>query len=275
MKPRDTYENIATRARHLLDLHDGLVNTRQRRIRSDWGEAFCRVMHWKKSSNIERVDSKDAIIVLRDGAKLAPDDFTRDSLADLLRAALALGVGALDRYVHERVVKRIIGALSGKKLTQQQQDLAIPVVPALEAARRAVRASVKRTSKAYEAHEGTPGSAAKVQCRPANEMRMELQKYLHTRAFQSWREIQHAFSLLGITDLKAQIIDREGIADFRKEIVEPLNRAVRRRNVFVHEGDLVRHKRAGKVRPEPISRTFVKDSLDFLNRLVDVLERVS
>lgn len=274
MKPEEAYNDIAARAKHLLSLHDGLLNTRQRRIRKDWSEAFCRVMHWKKSSQIERVDSKDAIVVLREGARLVPNDFSRESLADLLRAALALGVSALDRYVHERVVKKVIGALGATTLSQQQRDLAIPVVLALEAARSAVRSSVERTAEAYENQQATAGYVAGVQCRPANEMRIRLQEYLHTRCFQSWREIQHAFALLGITDLKPQIIHHHGIADFQKEIVDRLNGIVHRRNLVVHEGDLVRHKRAGKVKLQPIGRAFVRESLDFLDDLVDMLEGV-
>lgn len=275
MKPKEAYDDIAARAKHLLGLHDGLINTRQRRIRKDWSEAFCRVMHWRKSSQIERVDSKDAIVVLREGARLVPDDFSRESLSDLLRAALALGVGALDRYVHERAVQRVISALGATKLTQQQQDLAIPVVYALEAARRAVRSSVKRTSVAYEKQEDTPGSVAKVQCRPANEMRIKIQDYLHTMCFQSWREIYHAFALLGITDVNAQIINQHRIGNLKKDVEARLNEIVRRRNLVVHEGDLIRHKRAGKVRLQPIGSSFVKESLDFLDELVDMLEGVA
>ena len=114
MTPKQAYDDVAARARRLLLLHDGLVNIRKRSIRSDWKKSFCGVMHWPNNLPIHRVDSKQAVIVLRSNADLSPVDFSRSALQDLLRSALALGVSALDRYVHERVVKRIVRALRRK-----------------------------------------------------------------------------------------------------------------------------------------------------------------
>lgn len=99
MTPRQAYDHIAERARRLLRFHDGLVNTRARRMRRDWKTSFCRLMHWPQNCNMDRIDSRDALIVLRDGSALTSDDFTSEAVDDLLRSALAVGVSALDRYV--------------------------------------------------------------------------------------------------------------------------------------------------------------------------------
>ena len=105
MTPKQAYDHIAARSRRMLRFHDGLVNTRQRGIRNDWKGAFCKLMHWPQASNIDRVDSKEALIVLRAGASLSKTDFTSESVDDLLRSALAIGIGALDRSdrFHQRV----------------------------------------------------------------------------------------------------------------------------------------------------------------------------
>ncbi len=72
MTPKQAYDNAAARARRLLLLHDALVNLRKYKIRKDWKASFCTLMHWPKSSVIQRVDSKQAIVVLRSGATIAP-----------------------------------------------------------------------------------------------------------------------------------------------------------------------------------------------------------
>ena len=95
MTPIEAYNDTSERARNFLAYHDGLINIRSRRIRKDWKASFLKLMHWPATSAIERVDSKDAVIVLRDGASLTPDHFTQPWLDDQLRAALTFGVSAL------------------------------------------------------------------------------------------------------------------------------------------------------------------------------------
>lgn len=257
MTPKEAYDHTLARARLLLRLHDGLINVRQRRARRDWRESFCRLMHWPVHSPIERVDSRDALIVLREGAALTPEDFSADALDDLLRSSLAFGVSALDRYVHERVVKGIISALKASELNRRQQDFSIPAVLALQAA-DAVRRAAKDGQKA----------------RPANEVRNRIQTMLHLRPFQSWRQIEDAYELIGVTGLAGTLQQGYGVGNF-KPIKDQLNTLVEKRNYIVHEGDLVRHQRGGVCRKNEISKRYVADSLDFLDGLVTQLEQVA
>jgi len=67
----------------------------------------------------------DALLVLRHGAGLQTSDFSTDALDDLLRASLTLGVSALDRYLHERVVKRVVRSLRESELRPSQEKLSI------------------------------------------------------------------------------------------------------------------------------------------------------
>lgn len=157
-------------------------------MRADWKASFCSLMHWPKGAHIDRVDSKHALVVLRDGSTLTRDDFSSEALDDLLRAALAMGISALDRYLHERVVKRIIVALRGRHLRPAQESLTIPATLALK-----MTEALRRASKAKKA------------VRPANQLRIALQESLHTRTFQSWREIEQAFELIGISGLTGKL----------------------------------------------------------------------
>ena len=257
MTPIDTYNDTAERAKIFLVYHDGLVNTRSRRIRKDWKSSFLNLMHWPAGSTIERIDTKDAVIVLRAGAMLTTDHFTQAWLDDQLRAALTFGVSALDRYVHERVVKGIISALKVRPLTRQQEELSIPVSTAIQISEESVLAQ-KNGQK----------------IRPANIVRKKVQELLHKRPFQSFREIEYAFGLLGVKNLAAQLQVAYGVADL-KEIKARLSNIAMRRNQIVHEGDLVRHERGGQIKWHGITRKYVADSLDFLDQFVTHLERVA
>lgn len=256
MKPIDAYNDTSARARLFLEYHDGLINFRARGIRRDWKGKFVKLMHWPANSAIDRIDSKDAIIVLRSGSALTPDHFTQEWLDDQLRAALSFGVSALDRYVHERVVKGIIPALKRRPLTKQQEEFSLPVSTAIQIAEEAVAARK---------------NGAKI--RPTNIVRKKVQELLHKRPFQSYREIEYAFQLLGIKNLTAQLQKAYAVADLKAQKAQ-LGKIAMRRNQIVHEGDLVRHERGGQVKWHPIPRKYVSDSLDFLDQFVLHLESV-
>ncbi|MCL4179180.1 MAG: hypothetical protein KJ072_15740 [Verrucomicrobia bacterium] len=256
MKPLSAFDNTLLRAKQLMALHDGLINVRKRGIRADWKKSFCKLMHWPQCCHIERVDSADAIIILREGAKLNASAFAKADMDDLLRSALVMAVSALDRYVHERICKGIVLAYRKSSLLKEQRDFSIPVSLAL-AATEALR-------KAHKA-----GLAV----RPANEIRKKIQELLHTRPFQSWQEIDYGFKLLGISGLAGKMQASMNVASF-DVVRNQLNAVVMRRHKIVHEGDLERHLRGGHPKKNAIGKKFVADSITFLEKLVDHLEGV-
>lgn len=257
MTPRQAYDQITKRARRLLRFHDGLVNTRARRMRRDWKSGFCHLMHWPQASEIDRIDSKDALIVLRDGSGLSATDFTSEAVDDLLRSSLAVAVSALDRYVHERVVKRVIASLRSRTLKSAQERLAIPATLALK-----MTEDLRRAAHAGHA------------IRPANQLRIALQEALHRRPFQNWREIEEAFEMIGIGGLTGRVQAAYGVGNI-SAIKGQLNNIVQRRHQIVHEGDLIRHQRGGQTRVHPITKKYVHDSLDCLDVFVGHLDTIN
>jgi hypothetical protein len=258
MQPIEAFNDTHARAERLLRYHDGLVNTRQRAIRSDWKDNFCRLMHWPQTAAIERVDSKDAVIVLRDASTLQEDDFSSDALDDLLRSAIAVGVSAIDRYVHERIVKKFVSAFRATTLTKAQKEFEVPATLAIEI--------VNRVQKARSA--GLP-------IRPANEIRKTVQTVLHKRPFQSWREIDYGFSLIGYKDLGQAIRTANNMTiNELDELKAQHGKIITRRNQIVHEGDLQRHQRGGQASVQEIRRGWVQDSLLFLQDFVRKLEAI-
>lgn len=259
MQPIEAFNDTHERAIRLLRYHDGLINTRQRSIRSDWKASFCRLMHWSQTHAIERVDSADAVVVLRDQASLTPDDFSADALEDLLRSAVTFGVSAIDRYVHERVVKAFVNAFRSTALTKNQREFQVPATLAIDI--------VNRVHSARHAAQNI---------RPANEIRKVVQQTLHKRPFQSWREIEYGFSLIGVKDLGKTLRTTHAMSvDDLDALKNHLNKIVARRNQIVHEGDLPRHQRGGQVYVQDIRRLWVQESLDFLKGFAAKLEAIT
>lgn len=261
MTPNEAYTGIRDRARFMLQIYDGLLNTRQRRIRQDWKEGFCDLMHWRQDIPIERLDTPDAVIILKENSRLTTEAFTHNLLDDFLRSSLVMAVGALDRYVHERVVRLVVKSFRSRDLNREQETLAIPASIALKISDEMVRLRRNQPQHSF---------------RPANIVRKNLQEHLHTRPFQSWKEITYAFALIGINGLDGRLQAAYGVHNLRN-VKREHSTIIAKRNHIVHEGDIVKHQRAGHahIRKNPISRQFVDSSITFLDTLVRHLETIT
>lgn len=259
MTPIQAYDHARDRALLLFRLCEGLTNRRSRSIRSDWKASFCTLMHWPQNSEIQRIDGKDAIVILRDGCSLHESDFGAVVFQELLRSALVMSVSALDRYMHERITKKIVGALQKGNLCKEQNEFLIPATVAIQVAIKMVNARKETEKKAI---------------RPANEIRNAIQELLFKRTFQSWREIEEGFRLIGVLGLSGKLQPAYQVADMGPT-KSTLNKIARTRNRIVHEADLVRHKKGGKPRLHPISASDVRNAIEFLDDLVKKLELVT
>ena len=79
--------------------------------------------------------------------------------------------------------------------------------------------------------------------------------------------------LIGIQGLAGRLQAASGVGD-SGPARNQLNMIVARRHAIVHEGDLLRHQRGGKVKKRPIERIYVQQSLAFLDGFVGHLENV-
>lgn len=258
MTPLEAFQDTLDRAKYFLRLRNGIINVRKRQIRSDWKARFCTLMHWNQGDDISRVDSADAVVILRDHASLTTEDFSATATDDLLRSALVYGVSAIDRYMHERVVRNIVPALKATPLNREQREFSIPASQVMAMAKRAAKAS----------HAGES-------IRPANDVRNAVQDLLHKRPIQSWREIDWAFKLFGETKFETKLRTALHVAkiDSTKATIAGITF---RRNSIVHEGDLYRFQRAGKaqLKVKEISPSYVADSLDFIEKFVLAIDTI-
>jgi hypothetical protein len=260
MKPIEVFRNGRERAEYLLRLHELLCNTRRRGTREDWARNFKRMMHWRQREQIHRVDGRQSVVVLREGAAITPEQFQEGALNELVRAALVGVVSALDRYCHDLVVSRIVRTLgrSEKRINKELRQLQIPIM----AARMAVwHARIRR------------GKGGRIRTRPMTIIRHAIQDMLYRESYQGPEEINRALRMVEIEDLWrgcATAMDCTA-----KDVVERLKQVVDRRNKIVHEGDVLRRRRGGKLALHPVSRRQVLQDVQWVGSLVDAIETIA
>lgn len=234
-----TFTTGMERARYLVKLYHGLTNTRQRSIRSDWAESFCNLMHWPQSASIERVDSNDVIVVIRDGASLASADFAHVALADLLRASLVMGVSAMDAYFHSKILAYVVkAARKGENMPKALLRAGITVSDFVSASK------YKRRMQA---------------------LRNAMQRSLSFQSFQQAKNIEDALGLIGIAKFWSSTATR--MARTPDDLKAELALQVKRRNQIAHEGDLSQSKKS-RNKSRDITPKQVFDALRFLDGLV-------
>ncbi len=231
-------------AKYLYEMYHALVNTRTYKIRQDWAQSFKRIMHWPKADEINRVDSRDAIIVLRHSSSINPDYFSREQLGSLLRTAIIMAVSAMDTYYHAKVVDNVVKSIKAGEFA-----------PALDTVKMSVPEYLKSCKRKYK----------KV------AVRQSVDNHLSYRALQNPDKISEAIKLLGIESLwqkVAQELKKED-GDVRKRISE----IVKRRNEIAHSADISRsYKASNSLRA--IEPKWVHDSILFISDVVKASEKV-
>jgi len=239
---KDTFDTAIKRAEYLLKLSFALRNHRQRGIRSDWAASFKGIMHWPKSHVIERVDSKDAVIILRPNSKLTPEDFSSDALQDFLRVSLVMAVSAMDAYFHAKIVRYVVQHSRSKEPSKKLLNEKILVKDFIDG-RRKQRSNVA--------------------------LRAAIERKLSYQALQQPSQIADSLRLIGVSDFWEEVAGQIGQAD--EQIRKNLTKIVKRRNQIAHEGDLSQSKRA-RNKSRSITHKQVQESIVLLQGIVNAAE---
>lgn len=187
----------------------------------------------------------------RADALLAQASSTTDPLVadDTRRAAIALGVAALDTYLH--------WALADTPLKQMPTALKGLDVP---------------FGDLVDLSEAMVQNRAKI--RPKVRARGVLERVILKLTFQSSRGVEDAMLMLGkrkaFNKISTEILPPQGVQDIK----DRLNRIVHRRNQIVHEGDLQRQSRPQQIKRESTADATIQTDLDWLRTLIDAIDRV-
>lgn len=258
MQALEHFDAAMARADHLMQLYDILRDSRARGIRSDWAKSFKAFMGWPAGEVIERVDGKDwnSMLILREAVGVDRSKFTHDYLSELLRAAIVAAVSALDRYVHDAVLQHCWSLLSRaeKDVPKELRNLAVPVLT---------------TKRALEKQRAEPTS------RPGHLVKAAIQEQLHKEhTFQKPDDISKAARMLGVTDFWGKVATEMPGPPQKAEVIEQLRQIANRRNLIVHEADLVRKTKAKQVTLRDIGRKEAEHWIDWIRHFVAAMERV-
>ena len=196
LTPLDAFNDALLRARRLADLYELLHNKRERSVRSDWAEKAKKLLGWKASDPICRIDGQKSVLLIREeGWDL--EHFEHDCLGELLRSSLVSAVSALDRYLHDLISSKLLSLLmrdTPKLLAQFPMELAD------------VKKMLQKAMKSRK-----DGETA---TRPRTILKECFRKSLNQQTFQGSVQIENALQMLNIKKCWGKIAQKmEGSAD--------------------------------------------------------------
>lgn len=158
---------------------------------------------------------------------------------DVRRQSLAMGVAALDTWMHWAIRRVELNALSGRL-----GRLEVPFSALVEMGQKSVAARV-----------------AGRRDKPATRARNVLNEKLLTMTFQNARQWDMGFQMLGVNNGLTRAAGAMTPPLTRATVESRLNGLGHRRNCVVHEGDLARQMRPRRVARSPLLRPQVEDDL--------------
>lgn len=164
-------------------------------------------------------------------------------LSDLLRAALVQIVSALDRYVHERVIEGMVDVFRGRR----------PVLPEFDAFPLPISIAMA----------GSRAPLTDAQLRDA------IRRILSVRTCQRPDKISEALGLISSARIWRRIA--HGMRVPSRVVQTRLNLIIDRRNQIAHEADLDPSNPGVRW---PIAITDVQRSVDFVERMVEAIDRM-
>lgn len=247
---KEVFDFAFERAHHFLALYDILHNSRQRDGRSDWLSKFKSLMRWPGGELITRIDGKDqnSILILRSAVGLDRAYFANEYTGELLRSSIVAAISALDKYMHDIVVEKCWVLLNGpeKDVPKALANLKVPVLTTKKAIDK-VRASKS--------------------ARPGSQVKLQIQEMLHREfTFQNVSGVEKGAKILGVKDFWQKIADKMQNGPTKGDVQKQLTKVARRRNMIVHEADVVRKISAKNITQNKIER---KDTHELVNWVKD------
>lgn len=190
---------------------------------------------------LDVLDRAERLLTLDSGSATAPLlDY------DARRQALVMGIASLDTWMHWKIRRVDLAVLSRK-----MQDLRVPFDALVEMGQRSIDA--RRSG---------------IEDRPMVRARNELNEQILRMTFQSGRQWEDGFALLGVRSGLASAGAAMFPSETKADVEDRLNRLSHRRNLIVHEGDLRRLVRPQRITRNNVSRADVDGDLIWIRRFL-------
>jgi len=240
LTPEKYFEIHIHDAKKLLELADGLTNSRKYRMRRELRE---RVGHaigtaQQEWDALDCVESPDLFVVFKPGSKIEKTAF--DDLRPLLRQSLVAGCAALETFVFDKTMERIGEALRSNEVPDRLREIPISLGNWIDHRREYTRVGWGQRQVAKKAvRDGSSTSPS---------------------------QIGKVLGMIGITDWSKKIDSERGCS--KGTTVSQLDVLTKRRNRIVHQGDRVGLGRAQLTADE------VKEDLSTISEIVGAIGKV-
>lgn len=175
--------------------------------------------------------------------------------ADLRRLSIVMSVAALDTYLHRLVVAR---CYEHDELPASLAKLSVTFEQLLS-----------KTDEIGEAARRDPHSP-----RPRVALKKELRQRLLRETFQRAEDVGRALGMAGKPKAWDKIASAYTPRQSSADLQARLNGIVARRNQIVHEGDYLQLDRPQKAKRNDLSTAQARQSIDFLDRLINAIHAI-
>lgn len=169
-------------------------------------------------------------------------------VTEVLRAAIVMGVSALDCFIHNLIVGEIVDVYAGESSNEFNQNLLKPSENIFELL------SILSKDKTVQ----------------LQRVEKKLHRVLEKKTFQDPAVIADNMKKIGINDLWSRVVGKENINYSVQDIKDKLELIVNRRNVIAHEADIDRTTRD----KNEISDIETLDYINFIELLCNTMYEV-
>lgn len=258
MKLSDVYSEAIRPAVKLLDLYDKLLTINRRNIRPELAKKFYRakLTKWPQQAGLWRSEASSLVIFGTDEAKLSHRDFTSDALLVLPKVALVMQMAAVDKLLHDSLLKRFTELTKEHKL----DDL--------------VRITLSESYQVAVDSQKRRGKGGNVRKRPSARLKAEVIDDLYRKTFLGLNELKKIASLLGKSNIFALYRSH---SRYKRKSVDSLETRWKsiyaKRNHITHECDIVRKTKAKKVHFNDYTAAEIKRDTVFVQRFGEFLAK--
>jgi hypothetical protein len=227
MHLRDLFVESLKQSETLIHLYDGLLTRNQRAAHRRWKERFyhCDLVSWAQRDGLWRSNGSNILVIGNDKSILNHNVFNTESLSVLLRMSLVSAMAAIDKLLHEAIMKRFAELVANKALDR------IVTIDVSTCYRIAQQARERR------------GYGGRIKSRPAHKIKAEVLNSLFQESFLSRRRLEQicaACSQDSIFSKYSTEVTNTPEAASPQELQKRWAHLYHKRNQIAHECDIER-----------------------------------
>jgi hypothetical protein len=250
MKLVDMFAAAIEDAEHLRRLYKALLTSNQRAIRPEWARRFyqARLKTWAQQQGLWRSSNQNVLIVGTNLVALTHRAFQHQALAALLRSSLVLYMAAVDKVLHEALLKRF-----AKLAKSEALDDLVDV----------------KLSKAYAIAQHArirTGKGGKKRKRPGHALKAEMLADIYKDTYLKTANLEKVCAACGKRQI-FRLFSGAHPPHTAQQARDRWSRLYRYRNRIAHECDMLRMAKPQRANFNTVNVATMESDMDFIKDL--------